>query len=71
MNKDNNYYNWIESTLMNDENSTDEEMKDYFITEGQITKKEATFYINQRQTALLDWQKFKLTKYKEDWLKWN
>ena len=44
---------WIDAVLTNDEGSTDEEMKQYFIEEG-LTEPEAIFYIAQRNKKLLD-----------------
>ena len=43
---------WIASTLMNDENSSDEEMMKYFMDEGKMSEPEAKHYINQRSDAL-------------------
>lgn len=55
---------WVESTLVNDEISTDEEMYDYFTKNG-INQSEAKFYISQRDEALLNPLGFKL-KIKEE-----
>lgn len=50
---------WIAAVLLNDENSTDEEMVEYFISEG-LTRGEAWFYVGQRQRALLERVNFEL-----------
>lgn len=39
---------WIKATLSNDEYSTDEEMVEYFMTEGKLTKEEAQKWVAQR-----------------------
>lgn len=43
---------WIGSVLVNDEDSTDEQMIEYFRTEGPMPKKEARCYVGQRSKAL-------------------
>jgi hypothetical protein len=53
---------WISAILLNDENSTDKEMKEYFIKEG-LTEKEADFYLSQRNDALLNCLDFELKVY--------
>ena len=54
--------NWISAVLLNDETSTDKEMKDYFMQEG-LTEQEAEFYLNQRNRALLEDLNFELKVY--------
>ena len=56
-------YIWISATLQNDESSTDDELISYFIDEGNMERKEAEFYVKQRQDALSS-PKFKLKHYK-------
>lgn len=58
------FYEWIEGVLVNDEVSSDEEIKDYFIKEGNMSEKEADFYIKQRNKALFNPLGFKLIKYR-------
>ena len=57
------YQKWVKAILVNDEGSTDEELKEHFIKEGKLTRDEADFYINQRNAALKDPLNFKLTIY--------
>ena len=45
---DNDLNNWIKATLTNDEYSSDEEMMQYFITEGPMSKKEAELWVAKR-----------------------
>jgi hypothetical protein len=40
--------NWIKSTLSNDEYSSDEELIEYFMTEGPMSKEEAEKWVAQR-----------------------
>jgi len=51
---------WIASTLLNDEYSSDEEMKNYFKKVGRMSDKQAKFYVGQRNKALMNPLKFKL-----------
>jgi hypothetical protein len=44
----------IEQTLINDESSTDQEMKEYFLTELQLPKDLADKCVAQRPLALGD-----------------
>jgi len=60
--------NWISAVLLNDETSTDKEMKDYFMQEG-LTEQEAEFYLNQRNRALLENLNFELKEYIKEVLK--
>ena len=53
---------WVESTLVNDEFSTDNEMRRYFMEEGKMTKTKADCYVKQRDKALLHPLTFKLKK---------
>jgi len=46
--------NFINACLLNDENSTNEEMKKHFIKELNITQSLADRIISHRQTALLN-----------------
>jgi hypothetical protein len=55
---------WISSVLLNDEASTNEEMKAHFMKEGKMSKAEADFYVKQRNKALLEDLNFKLRTYK-------
>jgi hypothetical protein len=55
---------WIGATLVNDETSTDEQVKDYFMQEG-MSKDEAKFYLTQRSKALKDPLHFKLLVYNQ------
>jgi hypothetical protein len=50
---------WIAAVLLNDETSTGEEMRDYFIEQG-LAPDEAEFYVRQRGDALLEGLYFKL-----------
>lgn len=61
--KDREDIRWIQAVLVNDENSTDEELKEYFMTEGNMSKEEAKHYVKQRDDALRKPLKFKLEKY--------
>jgi hypothetical protein len=45
---------WIESSLTNDENSTDEELMEYLMREGELDKEVGIMIIRQRDRALLD-----------------
>ncbi|MEM5783374.1 MAG: hypothetical protein QXX01_03380 [Candidatus Aenigmatarchaeota archaeon] len=45
---------WIAATLSNDETSTDEELVNYFMREGEMSKEEASFYVKQRNRFLQD-----------------
>lgn len=54
---------WIATTLCNDEASSDEEMRQHFITEGQMSPDEARFYVWQRNAALRDPLNFTLKRY--------
>ncbi|MFH7836321.1 MAG: hypothetical protein QXL51_06970 [Candidatus Aenigmatarchaeota archaeon] len=45
---------WIAATLSNDETSTDEELINYFMREGEMSKEEASFYVKQRNRFLQD-----------------
>jgi len=50
----------IAMALVNDESSTDQELADYFMSEFQLSREDAGFYVSQRNRALSeDWQ-FKL-----------
>lgn len=49
---DNNTKNWIKGTLANDEVSSDEELVDFFIEEGGLTKEEATQWVELRSNYL-------------------
>ena len=61
--KDKKYYQWISAVLQNDENSTDQELRTYFMKEGKMSLKEADFYVKQRDDALKEIH-FELEKYK-------
>lgn len=50
---------WIAAVLLNDETSTDEEMRNYFIDEG-LGSEEADFYVGQRDDALREGLHFRL-----------
>ncbi len=56
------FYKWISATLTNDESSSDEELINYFIKEGPMSRTEAKFYVEQRQKALLN-RSFKLKRF--------
>jgi hypothetical protein len=56
-------YDWITTTLINDEASSDEEMTEHFQREGEMTHAEAVFYVAQRNEALRDNLHFNL----QDW----
>ena len=60
--KDSKYFKWISATLQNDENSSDKEMISYFMKEGKMPKKEAEFYVEQREKAMNDID-YELIKY--------
>jgi len=60
--RDTKFYKWVESTLVNNESSSDRELKEYFMKEGKMTEKEATFYIKQRDGALMNPLGFNLKK---------
>ena len=45
---------WIESSLTNDENSTDEELMEYLMREGEFDKEVGIMIIRQRDRVLLD-----------------
>lgn len=47
---------WIVATLTNDETSTDEELVNYFITEGKMKYQEAKHYVSQRDKFLKELQ---------------
>ena len=47
-------YYWIASTLVNDEDSSDEALLKYFMLEGPMKKSEAQRAIAQRDRALRD-----------------
>lgn len=51
---------WITSTLMNDENSSNLELEQYFMKEGKMSLKEASCYVKQREKAMNNWKDFKL-----------
>jgi hypothetical protein len=51
---------WIESCLCNDEASSDEELVQLFIDEGEMDKEVAIMIVRQRNGALYDPFKFKL-----------
>lgn len=53
----------IESILLNDENGTNGEIKEYFITELGCTPQEAAFYVSQRFRALKEALNFVLEEY--------
>lgn len=59
------YLNWVEATLLNDENSSDDDMHDHFMKEGCMTKEEADFYISQRNDALMFNIRFRFKPYSE------
>lgn len=61
--KDSRFYDWVEGQIVNDESSTDSEMRKHFMKEGPMTKREAGFYVNQRNRALKNPLKFKLKKF--------
>jgi hypothetical protein len=44
---------WIEAVLKNDEGSTNEELIDHFMKEGNMSKEKAQFYVDQRQRLTL------------------
>lgn len=46
--------NWINATLLNDETSSDDELRSYFMTEGKMSLAEADYYVRQRDAALKD-----------------
>ena len=62
--KDSKFYEWVESTLVNDESSTDKEMLNYFIKEGKMSRTEASFYLRQRNKALSNSINFELKKFR-------
>ena len=45
---------WIKSTLSNDEYSSDEEMLEYFMKEGGLSRDEATRWVALRPNYLVD-----------------
>lgn len=51
---------WIESCLVNDEASSDEELLQHFMEEGQLDKEVAIMIMRQRNRALLDCMDFQL-----------
>jgi hypothetical protein len=61
--RDSKFYEWVSATLLNDEYSSDSEMKNYFKKEGKMSDKEAEFYVNQRNKALEDFESFRLKEY--------
>ena len=56
---------FVESSLVNDENGTDKEIRDHFVSELNISKEEADFYVSQRDDAFKDPMGFKLKPYTE------
>lgn len=53
-------WNWISSTLVNDESSSDNDLLKHFMNTGKMDKKEAEFYVKQRNSALKNSTSFKL-----------
>jgi hypothetical protein len=51
---------WIATTLVNDEASTDAELREHFEREGGLSPDEAAFYVSQRNEALRDTLHFQL-----------
>lgn len=45
---------WIKSVLSNDENSTDEELIQWFIKEGKLTEKQAKEWVAKREYYLFN-----------------
>lgn len=56
-------YDWIAATLVNDESSSDQEMREHFIMEGEMSNLESNFYVAQRDRALRHPLQFNLDKY--------
>lgn len=56
--------NWISATLLNDEESTNQELINYFMENG-LSNEEAVYYVNQRDKAILNELNFELEVYKE------
>lgn len=54
---------WIATTLVNDEASTDDEMRDHFEKEGKMSKEAAAFYVTQRSEALRSPLTFRVRPY--------
>jgi len=59
--------NFINSCLVNDEYSTDEEMENHFIKELNISKDLAEEIISHRQEALLNELNFDILDYIQKW----
>ena len=61
---------WISATLLNDEESTDQEIIKYFMDNG-LSNEESVFYVNQRDNALNNPLGFELISYgfKLNWTK--
>lgn len=55
----NNPHLWVESSLINDEASSDDQMKKHFMKEGPMSEAEANHYVGQRKSALRDPMGFK------------
>lgn len=55
---------WVEAVLKNDEGSSDQELVDYFMKEGSMSKEKAQFYVDQRQRLTLKPLKEDLVPYK-------
>jgi hypothetical protein len=55
--------NWVASELINNESSTDQELINYFIEEGNMAIDEAEFYVSQRNEALQNTLNFILKPY--------
>lgn len=51
---------WIESCLVNDENSSDEELLTYFMDEGNLDKEQTIMIMRQRNEAFVKGCEFQL-----------
>lgn len=51
-NLDDKTFKWIKATLSNDENSTNQELVEYFTEEGRLTKEEAELWVSRRSFYL-------------------
>ncbi len=54
---------WVEAVLCNDDNSSDEELTNFFMIEGGLDRETISLIIAQRQKALVD-MNFSLTNLK-------
>jgi len=44
---------WVRGVLYNDENSTDEELFEYFKSEGKVSDQWARYFVKQRAKAMI------------------